>query len=61
MLPGPVAAMADPSKLAKGDYWTWTCGLCSLCTQGGMGGLNAHMATVHPGEQPKPPSSKRTS
>ena len=47
-LPGPVAAMSDPRLLPDGDFWTWTCGLCGLVTQGGMGGLNAHMITVHP-------------
>lgn len=41
------AAQLDPSKLADGDTWTWTCALCSLVAQGGRGGLEAHMKTCH--------------
>jgi hypothetical protein len=45
----PAPAQMDPRGLPDGDYWTWTCGICHLCTQGGKAGLNAHMAVVHPG------------
>jgi len=47
----PSLAQTEPAKLTEGDYWTWTCGICHLCCQGGRGGLEAHMATVHPGRR----------
>lgn len=38
----------DPTLLAEGDYWAWTCGVCGLSIQGGREGLDMHMGTVHP-------------
>lgn len=39
-----------------GDYewWTWTCGLCSVWLQGGPPALSAHLRTCHP-DEPNPP------
>ncbi|MBV6700258.1 hypothetical protein KV557_24665 [Kitasatospora aureofaciens] len=46
----PSAAQLDPKRLPAGDSWTYGCPRCYLPTQGGRGGLAAHLATVHGGE-----------
>lgn len=44
----------DPKRIPPGDTWTWTCGICGLCTQGGRRGLQEHQRVVHPGESETP-------
>lgn len=60
--PAVPPVMTDPSLMKPGDNWVRLCPhRCSTLTgiQGGSAGLAAHMATVHPGEQPPGPR-KRT-